>query len=311
MSPVPVSPRRVFGVDFSAARDAGSHIWICRAHPGNDGIRVDSIDPLSELPGGAVDRATALPALVQKVTESPRSAWGFDFSFGLPKAILGALAPGVSRYDDQLGVVAGFAQADTLRARCIGVSPDIELRRRTDDEASTPFSPYNLRIYKQTFHGLTEVVRPLRTRPEVAVLPFDALPQAGMQAGAQAGEQTGVQTGERLPFNRAASDSVPHIYLLEVCPASVLATLEHPTRGYKGGGEPATEARQGILRRMVDDGLVRPMSRAQRNRVIDDEDGDALDAVLAAVGAWRGTRDYDHAALRADPMYGLEGFVYT
>lgn len=299
MSPVPVSPRRVFGVDFSAARDAGSHIWICRAHPGSDGIRIDSIDPLSELPGGAVDRETALPALVRKVTESPRSAWGFDFSFGLPKAILGALAPGVSSYGDQLGVVASFAQADTLRAQCIGVSPDTELRRRTDDEASTPFSPYNLRVYKQTFHGLTEVVRPLRSRPEVAVLPFDALSQAGVQAG------------ERLPFNRAASGTVPHIYLLEVCPASVLAKLDYPTRGYKGGGEPATEARQGILRRLIDDGLVRPMSRAQRNRIIDDEEGDALDAVLAAVGAWRGTRDYDHAALRADPMYGLEGFVYT
>ncbi len=299
MSPVPVGPRRVFGVDFSAARDAGSHIWICRAHPGSDGIRVESVDPLSELPGGAVDREVALPALVQKVTESPRSAWGFDFSFGLPQAILGALAPGVSRYGDQLGVVAGFAQADTLRAQCIGVSPDAELRRRTDDEASTPFSPYNLRIYKQTFHGLTEVVRPLHARPEVAVLPFDALPQAG------------VQPGERLPFNRAASGTVPHIYLLEVCPASVLAKLGYPTRGYKGGSEPATETRQGILSRLIDDGLVRPMSRAQRNRVIDDEEGDALDAVLAAVGAWRGTRDYDHAALRADPMYGLEGFVYT
>jgi len=36
-----------------------------------------------------------------------------------------------------------------------------------------------------------------------------------------------------------------------------------------------------------------------------------LDAVLAAVGAWHGTRDYDHAALRSDPMYSLEGFVYS
>lgn len=299
MNPVPVGPRRVFGVDFSAARDAGNHIWICRAHPGSDGIRVDSIDPLSELPGGAVDREGALRALVQKVAESPRSAWGFDFSFGLPQAILDTLAPGMSRYGDQLDVVAGLGQADNFRERCIGASPAVELRRRTDDEASTPFSPYNLRIYKQTFHGLTEVVRPLRSRPGVVALPFDAIPPAGLQAD------------ERLPFNRVASGAVPHIYLLEVCPASVLARLDYPTHGYKGGGGPAAEARQGLLRRLVDDGLVRPMSRVPRNRVIDDEEGNALDAVLAAVGAWHGTRDYDHAALRADPMYGLEGFVYT
>ena len=66
-----------------------------------------------------------------------------------------------------------------------------------------------------------------------------------------------------------------------------------------------------MLRRLIRDGLVRPMTRAQKGRVIENKQVAALDAVFAAVGAWRGTRDYDHAALRADPMYGLEGFVYT
>ena len=108
MSPVPVSPRRVFGVEFSGARDAGRHIWICRAHPGNNGIRVESIDPLSELPGGVIEREVALQALVQKVTESSRSAWGLDFSFGLPKAVLDVLAPGVSDYTDQLRVMVSL-----------------------------------------------------------------------------------------------------------------------------------------------------------------------------------------------------------
>ncbi len=299
MSPVPVNPRRVFGVEFSGARDAGNHIWICRAHPGNDGIRVESIDSLSGLPGGVIQREAALPTLVQKVTESPRSAWGFDFSFGLPKAILDVLAPGVSGYSDQLGVVVGFGTADTLLEQCINASPGAELRRRTDDEASTPFSPYDLRIYEQTFHGLTQVLRPLRSRPEVAVLPFDALPQVGLQSG------------EHLPFNRVAAGSVPHIYIMEVCPASVLAKLDYPTRGYKGAGKRETEARRGMLRRLIDDGLVRPMAHAQRRRIIEEKQGAALDAVFAAVSAWRGTRNYDHAALRADPMYGLEGFVYT
>jgi hypothetical protein len=48
-----------------------------------------------------------------------------------------------------------------------------------------------------------------------------------------------------------------------------------------------------------------------RNRVIEQPGGDALDAVLAAVGAWHGYRDHDHAALHADPVYAREGFVYT
>ena len=46
-------------------------------------------------------------------------------------------------------------------------------------------------------------------------------------------------------------------------------------------------------------------------RIVDNTDGDAVDAVLTAVGTWRGYRNYDHAKLRADPDYGVEGFVYT
>lgn len=299
MSSVPVSPRRVFGVELSGACDAGRHTWICRAHPGTNGIRVESIDPLRELPGGVIEREAALQALVQKVTESSRSAWGFNFPFGLPKAILDVLAPGVSGHADQLRVMVSLGKAGKLLEQCTGISPSAELRRRTDDEASTPFSPYNQRAYKKTFHGLTEVLGPLRSRPEVAVLPFDALPL------------TERQNGDRLPFNRVASADMPHIYVMEVCPASVLAKLGYPTHGYRGGSESEAEARREMLRRLINDGLMRPMTRAQKGRVMENEQGAALDSIFAAVGAWRGTRDYDHAALRADPMYGLEGFVYT
>ncbi len=199
MTLIPVSPRRVFGVDFSAARDAGNHIWVCRAHPGANGIRIESVDPLAELPGGAVHRDDALSALVQKVTESPRSAWGLDFSFALPAPVLETLAPAPRGYAQQLAMVARFEDADALRQRCSEACRDRELRRRADDEASTPFSPYNLRIYKQTYHGMVDVLRPLQGRPEVAVLPFDQLPY-------DAADQ-----GDRLPFHCAASGRAPHI----------------------------------------------------------------------------------------------------
>lgn len=301
MSPVPVSPRRVFGVDFSAALDAGSHIWLCRGHPGADGVRIESVDPIDVLPGGATDRDEALRALVQKIVESPRSAWGFDFSFGLPLPVatsfgLDGAAPALSAL---LEAVAGCADAEEFRQRCVDVADGAELRRRTDDEAATPFSPYNLRIFKQTFHGMTNVLRPLRGRGEIAVLPFDRLPEATGSAA------------KRLPFHHAASGRAPHIYLLEVCPASVLTALQFPSQGYKGAGEENRQRRQELLLRLVDDGLVRPAGRDLRNRIIGNENGDALDAVLAAVGAWRGYRGVDHTALRADPVYAAEGFVYA
>ncbi len=296
---VPVSPRRIFGVDFSAARDAGDRIWVCRAHPGSEGVRVESVDPLSALPGGAVARDDAMRALVQKVIESPRSAWGMDFSFALPRALMDALAPAVQNYGGQLDTVAAYGDPDAMRAGCVDAAPGRELRRRTDDEAVTPFSPYNLRIYKQTFYGMRDVLRPLRARPEVAVLPFDRLPAA---------EAAG---GDRLPFNRPASGAAPHVYLMEVCPASVLRSLGHPADGYKGGGEESLQKRRGILSLVTGEGLVRPMARSLRERIAGDENGDAVDAVLAAVGASRGIRDNDHAVLRSDPAYAAEGFVYT
>jgi len=298
MSPVPVSPRRVFGVDFNAADDAGEHIWVCRAHPGSDGIRIESVDPLSRLPGGAVDRDQALRALVEKVGEAPRSAWGFDFPFALPQPVLHTLAPGLAGYDQQLDLLASLADADTMWRRCRESAPDGEPRRRTDIEASTPLSPCNLRIYEQTYYGIVDVIRPLRARPEVAVLPFDRLPQTDA-------------AGSRLPFNRAASGAAPHIYLMEVCPASLLTVLEYGAQGYEGPGDEAAERRRLILGRLIDDGFVRPVPRVLRRRIVDQPEGAGLDAVLAAVGAWRGYRDYDHEQLRADPAYAAEGFVYT
>ena len=301
MTPVPVSPRRVFGVDFSGARDAGRSIWICRGHPGPEGVRVESVDPLADLPGGAVDRRAALHALVQKVLEAPRSAWGFDFSFGLPRQIAARLAPAgtIERWEDQLDAVASLEDADVFRARCREVRSESELRRATDEEASTPFSPYNLRVYRQTFHGMSEVLQPLRGHSEVAVLPFDPLPAIVEEQAAQ------------LPANVPAPGQLPHVYVMEVCPASVLTALGYPRKGYKGGGSEETERRRSLLRRLVDDGLVRPMARALRGRIVDGSAGDGLDALLAAVGAWRGCREYDHAALRTDPRYSVEGFVYT
>jgi len=114
---VPVSPRRIFGVDFSGANDAGRHTWICRAHPGRDGIRVESVDPLMDLPGGARGRQEALRSLVPKVLEAPRSAWGFDFPFALPMDVLKALVGGREGggWDDQVRFVARLAWLQGLR----------------------------------------------------------------------------------------------------------------------------------------------------------------------------------------------------
>lgn len=260
---------------------------------------MESVDPLRQLPGGAVDLVPALQALVRKVIESPRSAWGFDFPFALPRAVA-ALGQSIPTDDFNAGVaaVAACRTAEEFRRRCMSASPGVELRRRTDREAATPFSPYNLRLFKQTFHGIVDVLQPLRGRSEVAVLPVDSLPAPA-------------KPGERLAFNRRATGSVPHVYLMEVCPASVLRALGYPARGYKGASTDRAERRHAILQRLTADRFVRPAPRTLRSRIVEERNGDAIDAVLAAVGAWRGYRSYDHGKLRDVPEYATEGFVYT
>lgn len=150
MSGVPVAPRRVFGVTLAAGDDCGDRTWVCRAHPGSEGIRVESVEPLSRLPGGALDPAGACRSLVAKVLEAPRSAWGFDFAFGDP-----------------------IGGEDTLR--------------RTDRERGLPGSRSETRI-ETTRLGQRAILAPLRGQPEVVVLPFDPLPREvdGMPAAMRA-----------------------------------------------------------------------------------------------------------------------------
>lgn len=76
------APRRVFGVHVAGTAAAHHDIWVCRAHPGSEGIRVESIERLADLPGGAADPPGAGRSLVGKIREAPRSAWGFDAAFG-------------------------------------------------------------------------------------------------------------------------------------------------------------------------------------------------------------------------------------
>lgn len=117
MKGLSISPRRVFGVHV--ALDGQSHaIWVCRAHPGNDGIRVESIERLVDLPGGATSLDGAADALVTKISEAPRSAWGFDAPFG--QASEGRRTDrdhGVEPHPPEVAEWLSAAVLDPLRAR--------------------------------------------------------------------------------------------------------------------------------------------------------------------------------------------------
>lgn len=262
--------RRAIGVDFSGARDAGRAIWIADGAIRRHSLELADCRPAAELPGGGRERAAALTALVAYLGAQSNAVVGCDFPVGLPKELV--------EEADWPAFLMQFAKrhgsADAFRADCRKRSPS-ELRRSTDRAAKTPFCAWNLRLYRQTYHGIADLLAPLVAAGRATVGP--------MQAPAE---------------GRA--------WILETCPASVLKPLGL-YRPYKGRSEAAAGNRLAILNALVARGaLARPAPRL-RSRLLEDRGGDALDAVIAALAATAAARR-THAPATEEEMLG--GKVY-
>ena len=101
--------------------------------------------------------------------------------------------------------------------------------------------------------------------------------------------------------------------MIESCPGSVLKRLKWPHFNYKQpAGGPLTAVRRRTRREILDRlcGVVE-VSERDRRRIMRDPGGDALDAVIAAVGARASWQRTDHAAVARDARYRREGYLYV
>jgi hypothetical protein len=119
-------------------------------------------------------------------------------------------------------------------------------------------APMNLRVFKQTFTLITEILLPL-AREGVAIDPVT------MVDGAK----------------------TPNVRVCEGCPASVLRHLGWPHKGYKGGGEPPRRLREDLVRLLRKEGLEIASETAVE--AIHDEEGDLLDALILTTPLIEGT----------------------
>jgi len=269
---LPALPPRVVGVDFSGAVQAGRKIWVTLAEPAGAALHVRDVRRAEALPDGGAGRARALAALVDWLLGLGPGAVGLDFPFGLhwdlvPERTLAAfIAAFPLRYPTP----------EAFRSACWYAGGERALKRRCDVEARTPFAAHNLRLYRQTWYGIAEVLGPL------------------CRAGARLLPQEPAHPGR--------------LWLLETCPASALKQ-----RGwygpYKGRTPAHRRARAALLRHVQAEGVaVPPRLRAG---LLSDAQGDALDSVLCAWIAWRAVRD--PALLRPSlaPEHRVEGYVYA
>jgi hypothetical protein len=249
-------PTRVVGVDFSGARDARENVWIAECERTAGRVELVGCAPASERldPAGA-DPGATMDALVGFVRGLSDVAVGLDFPFALPASVARGL--GATTWRETLDAVAGYDDASAMDAACQAATPgERTYARRACDEARDSFSPYHFFVKKQTYHGMGEVLRPLATAGEARVLPFDAA-------------------------KARAPDADARPLLLETYPAAVLARLGLHDERYKGTSEEERERRGANLAGLRDHVTV-PDQFAER--IVADADGDALDALAAAVG---------------------------
>jgi hypothetical protein len=275
-------------VDFSGAKLAGRNIWLARLEPSNrrrcPPYRLAGLSCLEKLCGTA-ERGPALAHLVESIADSQAALWALDFPFGLPVEVMAPGAGWPAQFDflHAWGEDAYGAGVECLRrARVLG-GPN-HIRRLTDHEAKAPFDCYHYRIIYQTFYGMRDVLGPLRLLRRTAILPFHY---------------------RRLAAARRV--------LVEACPSSTLKRLGLPHQNYKQPeGGPLTPKRR-RTRRAILDGLAAyvVIDEAQRRAMMRNGGGDALDAVIAAVGVTGAWPAADHRRIARHPRYPREGRLYV
>jgi len=259
--------KRIFGLDFSGARDAGRRIWLAEGRRSPEGLEILNCLPAAELAGGGIDRSTAIAAVSRTISDLNDAIIGCDFPFGLPEAFVKA--------QSWTDFITAFDYPDALafRADCQRASAGREPKRQTDIEAKTPWCAFNIRLYRQTFHGMGELLKPLVAEAKAIVVPMQP-------------------TRPGRPW------------LIEVCPASALRHF-----GWRGSykGSSFRAQRRSILAMLSEAGLLKSPPSPIAERAIADPGGDALDSIIAALAAATALREVSSG----DCEEGcLEGRVY-
>lgn len=279
---------RYYGVDFSGAKKAGDNLWVAEVYPRSarrgPAFRLHSLDRMTALCGTA-DRAPVLRHLVEIVTDSTSALWGCDFPFGLPIELF----PEGATWHDHFTFLGEWGdEAYGCGLECVRRATQLfdrkHIRRTTDSEAKAPFDAFHYRMIYQTFYGMRDVIGPLRSTSGTAVLPF---------------QYRQLRAAKRV--------------VVECCPGSVLKRVGVPHQNYKQPtGGPLTRKRR-LTRHAILEWLtgVVQVDNWHRRVMMRNPGGDAIDAVIAAVGAADAVARADHRAIARHPRYRHEGHLFV
>jgi hypothetical protein len=271
-------PERAVGVDFSAAKsDAGRKTWLAEAHIEGERLELTVLSDAAGHLGCAPSRESTLDALVEHIAgfDAP-TVVGLDVPFSLPAPFLGDddWHTFVDGTPERWGRLDGVDSPRALydAAREFAEGEGVALRRATDRERGGQ-EPTGFRIKTQTYYGVSRVLRGVHG--EVAVAPFDD----------PDGDDTAV---------------------VEAYPAALFEALGANRTGYKRDTRAAVETRRANVAALSAEGVA----LGDHGEVAVATD-DALDAVAAAVAAWRAATD-SFAVGDVDPtVLDREGHIYA
>lgn len=268
---------RIYGIDFSGAMDAGNKTWITSAVILGNSIQIEDCYQAKDLPDSAVERDQCLRSLWHFISTQKDCAFGLDFPFGVHRDLVKE-----NSWEEFVLSFNGYDNPEQFRKDCrmAACGPEFKTKRETDIEAKTPWCVYNIRLYKQAYYGIRDVLAPL-VRDQLAYV---------------------------MPMQRELQGKP---WLLEVCPASTLKRmgLYQPYKGRRRD-EDKRISREYILKGIEKTGGIIIKSSTLRETIVDNPGGDAIDSVIAAFTTFRAISSLTDSSVSVTSNSMMEGYVY-
>ena len=262
----------IYGIDFSGSQHACSKIWISKGIINTSYLDMVDCYPLEEVAGKNPE--DCYNALRDLITGANASIFGVDFPLSVPLLFM-------DKFGDWTAFVKQFPERystpEEFRKSFYSLAGGIELKRITESKLKAPFSPYNLRLFRQTYYGICNVIHPLMNLNAARFLPMQ-------------------KADVRLPW------------VIEICPACTLKK-ENMYHSYKGIDK--SGRRSQILDHLINMGLNVPPDSG--SRIIDNSPGDALDSVIASMSVFCTLKRKKITQCdRSDSdIYRTEGYIFS
>lgn len=267
-------PKHYYGIDFSGGVAAGKKIWISEAVFNRGVLVIKDCFRADSLSGSGKGRQDCLNALFNFIKNAKLSAFGIDFPFGLPFDLI----EDRSWVDFVRSFGLRFSSEQEFRKKCRLISNGTEIKRVTEMESKAPFASYNLRVYRQTYFGIRNLLAPLVQKNLASVIPMQK-----------------VKKGKPV--------------IMEVCPASTLKQVKLYLP-YKGKTDKHYRSRKHILGNIAGNSGFKINMNRVKSIAMDDPNGDALDSVIAAVATFRAVNNGNSLNRNYKDIYLIEGYVY-